>query len=445
MQLRDAMSAHDANLAWAARVRRTDLAALVAQTSARLDAATSAAEARSAFEAFLTKMGDGHLEIDWPQPDSTPAPVPDLCGRLGYRERRLSPGLQFQMLPASRATRSRRYFPTSVLELPDGSAIGIIRIGVFSSKWYPELCAGALPGLHLTATSACDDDCSDRVELAAENELTKQLTAALVALEGTPRLRLLAVDLTRNGGGTDWEEPAARELTPVRLRSPRMGFVKHEHWERSFTQALDAIRGDLPHATSGYRELLLRAQGTYTQLLAESRQHCDQDALWLDDSIPCSIVGEGALYTTGTLAYAAPGALPGNDRSAAYLFLPSTYVYREGVYRGPLAVLVDGNTASAGERFAAVFQDNKAARIVGLPTFGAGCGYTNGGIPTQLTNSGATVMMPDCVQFRADGTNAVGGITPDVLVPWRPNDSDFQRAERAFEALRALAPAQGRG
>lgn len=39
----------------------------------------------------------------------------------------------------------------------------------------------------------------------------------------------------------------------------------------------------------------------------------------------------------------------------------------------------------------------------------------------------------------ADGSNAVGGITPDVLIPWRGNDSRFQRATRAVEALARIA------
>jgi len=29
----------------------------------------------------------------------------------------------------------------------------------------------------------------------------------------------------------------------------------------------------------------------------------------------------------------------------------------------------------------------------------------------------------------------VAGITPDVLVPWRANDTPYQRANRAFDVL----------
>jgi hypothetical protein len=439
-QLRRAMDEHYANLEWVAKVRRTDLAALLAKTNATLDSATTASAAQKAIADFLSAMGDGHLEVDWPEPTVAATATPgSLCERLGYRERRLSQGLQFQLLPSTSpvAGSTDRYFPVRTLNLPDGSRIGVIRIGVFSAQWYPELCASVLQQLHLSASSACDDACGDRVQIAAENELTGKLSAAILALKNTPSVRAIAVDLTRNGGGSDWEEPAARELTALPLNSPRLGFVKHEHWQKQFEDQLSSIRRDLPKASGAYRQLLLRAQRTYSDLLAVSKQHCDRSALWLDNPIDCTIVGQGDVYTTGTLSYARPDSLPHVD-SAQYIFYPSLYTYQEGEYQGPLFVLVDNNTASAAERFAAMFQDAKAARIVGVPTFGAGCGFTNGGIPTQLHNSRATVGMPDCVQFRADGTNAVAGITPDVLVPWHSNDNPYQRAMRAFDTLAAL-------
>ncbi len=82
--------------------------------------------------------------------------------------------------------------------------------------------------------------------------------------------------------------------------------------------------------------------------------------------------------------------------------------------------------------------DNGAATVVGSPTSGSGCGYTNGGIPVRLAFSSARVKMPDCVRYRADGTNEVEGVTPSVLVPWRANDSPLQRARRAIDVLTEL-------
>jgi len=97
--------------------------------------------------------------------------------------------------------------------------------------------------------------------------------------------------------------------------------------------------------------------------------------------------------------------------------------------------LVDRETWSAAEYFAALLQDNQAATVVGELTGGAGCGYTDGGIPTKLKNSGARLKMPDCVRFRADGSNEVNGITPDVLVPWAEHNSGFQHVKKLLVAL----------
>ena len=58
----------------------------------------------------------------------------------------------------------------------------------------------------------------------------------------------------------------------------------------------------------------------------------------------------------------------------------------------------------------------------------AGCGHTDGGTPTTLRNSHAVLEVPDCARFRADGTNEVRGIRPDVLIGWRKMDGRTRRA-----------------
>ncbi len=98
-------------------------------------------------------------------------------------------------------------------------------------------------------------------------------------------------------------------------------------------------------------------------------------------------------------------------------------------------ILVNQGTGSSAEYFTAMLRDNSAATIIGEPTEGSGWGYTNRGIPTFLKNSGARVKIPDCVRLRADGSNEVAGITPDILIPWRTNDSRYQRVSRVFDVL----------
>jgi C-terminal processing protease CtpA/Prc len=151
------------------------------------------------------------------------------------------------------------------------------------------------------------------------------------------------------------------------------------------------------------------------------------------------------LSNGGILPYAEPRSFASLE-SKTTLFHPLRYAYTESSERLPLYVAVDGDTWSAAEYFAAVLQDNGAATIVGEVTGGAGCGYTNGGIPTTLKNSHAAVKMPDCVRLRKDGSNEVSGITPDVLVPWSKHDSAYLRAEKLFQSLlTAVAPQQNEG
>lgn len=115
------------------------------------------------------------------------------------------------------------------------------------------------------------------------------------------------------------------------------------------------------------------------------------------------------------------------------------YSYPEATGRLPLYVMVDKDTWSAAEYFAALLQDNHAATVIGELTGGAGCGYTNGGIPTQLRNSKAEVQIPDCVRLRADGSDEVDGVTPDVLIPWAKRDSAYQRARKLIATLSTIA------
>ena len=113
------------------------------------------------------------------------------------------------------------------------------------------------------------------------------------------------------------------------------------------------------------------------------------------------------------------------------------------MWDGPVIVLVDEQTASAAEEFAALRQDNRAAFVLGSRTAGLGCGHTWGGTPTRLANSGAILNLPDCARFRADGTNEVRGVFPDLLLPWRAIDGAAFRA-RMLEAVLPQAAARAR-
>lgn len=453
-QLKREMSAHYANLEWAIEERGLDLKQLSERTETRLRQARSKSEVQEIIESFLSAFGDGHLTVQWEQDagdissshaDPRPTREPGLCERLGYQSQEIGPRLVFSRLNNFRELNNEdsKYFPIGLLRMSTGNNVGIIRISLFNEYMFPDLCEQATSEMRLTRDSPCDAECDDRVERKAANLLTEALTRQIATLKRS-KIDALLVDITGNGGGTNWVEPAARTLTPKRLNSPRQGFIRHEHWTQQLSRRLAVIEADARQASTPQRDLLLQAAATLRQAIQETQQACARESVWENRKPSCSlVVTTPPLYPQSVLPYSEPGSLP--DRpSSRYIFYPSRYIYREGVYSGQLLVLVDQGTGSSAEYFTAMLRDNGAATILGEPTTGAGCGYTNRGIPTVLKNSSGRVKIPDCVRLRADRSNEVAGITPDILVPWRPNDSRYQRVKRVFDTLSAILRVRNR-
>ena len=153
---------------------------------------------------------------------------------------------------------------------------------------------------------------------------------------------------------------------------------------------------------------------------------------WIDAEVE-RLVGAGARSLVLDLRGNPGGALTAAVKTAG-LFLPrgSTFArlqLRDGRQqvlcasgserwsRLPLVVLIDGQTASAGEVLAAAFQDHGRALVVGSRSFGKGRGETPGGLLTAL--------------LRTDGASLQGvGVVPDVTAA--PEDA---RAEAVRAAL----------
>ena len=166
--------------------------------------------------------------------------------------------------------------------------------------------------------------------------------------------------------------------------------------------------------------------------LRQATTPCDSAPLWQGLRASCEWLGKG-FYGSGLLAAADPNELLGKPW-ADLVFTPIEYPYEEGAWREPLMVLIDKNVGSAASEFAAILQDNRAAVIMGEPSLG-GCGHTNGGTPTVLVHSRAVLEVPDCARYRADGTNEMRGIEPDVLVGFRPGEGPHLRAAHFVAAL----------
>ena len=426
-QTREAFAAKYANLEWAVFEREANLSALFADTRTRIENASSGVEARDAFDGLARRLGDGHVRFRWPIGQPTGNTPSANCTALGYDPRMqgtpvasLGPGYApLRDAPAPE-------FPAGLVEV-GGHTIGVVRIGLFSPRGYPDLCAAALAALAIAPGSPCDEACSDRIDGWVSARMTYDLMAQLHAIKAS-RAEVLLVDIAGNGGGTEWAEAAARMVTAVRLKSNRVGFVRGPHWAEAFGKREAELRTASQDASREDRALLMRLAEEVAARHRQALTPCDSGPLWRGERPTCRWLGEG-FYASGILDSADPRILR-NKSWATLVFTPMQFPYDEGVWRGPLIVLVNAGTGSAAEEFAAVLQDNRAAVIIGTPTAGAGCGHTEGGTPTSLKNTGALLELPDCARFRADGSNEVMGIQPDVLVGMRRDDGPHRAGMR---------------
>ncbi len=100
------------------------------------------------------------------------------------------------------------------------------------------------------------------------------------------------------------------------------------------------------------------------------------------------------------------------------------------VYDGPLAVLVDRNSASASEIFAAAIQDYGRGVILGEPTFGKGTVQTVAPLDRDGKLGQLKITMAQFFRVNGDSTQHQG-VVPDVLFP-TGIDSDAQ-GERGLD------------
>ena len=445
-QAQQAFKTKYANIDWLEKDRGILLSSLFDRAAARLRLARSDADARAVFDRLTTSFNDGHVSISWPRHAGASTPVgqaqttsKSLCAAMGFDASRSTVGIG-SSLAGYQPLKDESLFPAGIVTVGQRK-IGVIRIGVFEPSGSPQICAAALSQLHIPQEQPCDDKCQDAVLTWSYNKLTSALKEKVRALKSAGATSLM-VDISGNGGGSEWAEAAARILTARQILSAKRGFVRGSHWAAQWKALAAQLHKAASEASGSERTNLLSWAST-------------ADSASVDAEQPCALIGHCALvgrtgYATGLVGRARSGEFRGKPW-ANLVFSIAQFPYHDGVWSGPLIVLVDNETWSAAEEFAALLQDNGAAVIIGSRTGGAGCGHTNGGTPTILTHSGATLEMPDCVRFRADGSNEVNGIIPDVLVGIRANDSALFKARlvgaRLTEAVRRaerLNPKNGR-
>ncbi len=437
-QTRDALTTKYANLEWVALTQQVNLEDVYDAAAKRLRAAHSDAEAEHIFDLMLAKLGDGHVEIDWPKPQALKAAGDRLiCDDQGYNAGPAAPSFlenapDFHALPVGDTPE----FPAGIITV-GRRKIGVLRIGMFGPQMAPALCQAALTALHLSPVAPCDDACSDRIDLWTEERLSADLAGRIRALK-TAGAQVLLIDVSGNGGGTQWVEQAARIIAGDGIVSERLGYVRGEHWATKWARWASDLRYAAKTADAKDAKRLNAWAAEIDAKQAEARKPCDGAPLWRGNPAACPWVADG-FFATGLLGV--DDASIRGKPWASEVFSPAEAPYEAGVWKGPLIVLIDQDSWSATEEFAAELQDNRAALIIGTPSGGAGCGHTDGGTPVTLSHSGGVLKLPDCVRLRRDGSNEVGGVQPDLLIGLRKVDGPAVKAKRVLAALPAVVKA----
>jgi hypothetical protein len=338
-----------ANLDWIVAHRGLDLADLDRRTIERLAAAQSRADAVSAIDDFFTAFRDPHFRpsrgaapaaslrnaagVVAPEWDDAPPSAEDEqrsqgCVELGYKARARSGAFE----PVDLENWTPLESPFFVAGTTGRAAV--LRIPSFSETDYLAACEAAWqPGRTARET-----------QLATRAVLQAELVRLVRSLHDGGA-EVLVIDITGNGGGSEWSEEAATLFAAQELQRP-------------------------------------------SPRLVDSR--CDRSAVWRNETVCSNLTPPGEI-----------------DRMSG-----------QGAWQGPVAILVDKRSASAAEDFAYWLAGGGVAQLVGERTFGAGCGYIDGGWAYQFTAFDAHAMMPNCSRYTAEGVNQIEGLAPDISIDW---------------------------
>ena len=434
-----------ANLAWFASPRGgVDLAALDRKTALALAAARSDSEAKAALTAFLKAIPDAHLQLVDPRTaaELTALDGPDhglirdlLAGRC--RDYNLDDGLKtdfslpFDKAGVRRITRGKNPFASGLYDTPQGLRLAIVRIPSFEMRQYPDLCRGASEELRRTGETVDFDD-------FVQAGFLQFLAQTLQDLQRRGA-QAVVVDLGGNPGGGDSGQLATGLFAAAPLKSNPIWMVAGPPATHLFDHQLTVLRAALAHAgddAKARRDLGAAITAVAAREAAIPARACGMAWVWREQR-PWAPTGCSNLVEAGYMAGPAQTvdwrAYPDPAPSVA-LYAPADLGKLQGTWRGPVYVLVDETTASAAELFGAILQDNGAARLVGRHTIGAGCGNQGPYRFLPLKQMNASVRLSDCVLIRADGSDEVAGLDPDIAIA---GGDPLQRAQDTLARIAA--------
>jgi hypothetical protein len=430
--MKQALERTYANLAWFGSPEGdVDLRALDRQTMAALQAATSDVEARAAILAFVRGFHDGHFsQLRTPPANGAPA-QPDVWTMTRQDPNSGCPALSNKQSSPAEFSRPFESLP-GYHQLADGvtspfraaivnvgattTSVGIVRIPEFE-ELHVSLCVELWP--HDELWTMQGKLLRGPMRRAMEHRWYQTL-ADLLRTFRREGVGAVLIDIGNNSGGDDSGDIAARLFTATPMHSSPLWMVQDPGAAGAyFDEQLDAL-GQASTTDAKVKALIDESLAVFTTGKSHlSDQTCPMDWVWHErrawSAQSCRrLVAAGS--AGGPLDWIAPGVVKDAD-VASVLHWPTQVTTLWGAWTGSVYVLTDNRTYSSAEMFAAVMQNNHVARTIGLRTGGDGCGFMSTPTPLVLPHSQLRFRVPNCVRLRADGTDEVAGVTPDLPVP----------------------------
>jgi hypothetical protein len=273
-----------------------------------------------------------------------------------------------------------------------------------------------------------------------------QTLAAQLKHFSEQKVAAVIVDVGGNPGGNDTGDWAARLFTAAEVHSARLMMSAMPQAAAYFDEQLGDLREAQKEADAA-GETSAQAQEQLRQAVAafEARKAgiaargCNLSWVWREqrDWQPsgCSRLIDAG-YASGQASYLPPRAY-GNKKIASSLYWAAAVDELRGAWNGAVYVLTDSQTGSSAEMFSALMKDSVGARTVGRPTAGDGCGFMADLPPVALPHSRLRFRVPNCVRLRADGSDEVAGVKPDLPLLPAEGETDRDRAWRLLDTVAA--------
>ncbi|MDR7115811.1 S41 family peptidase [Caulobacter sp. BE254] len=451
VRLETELEARYANLAWMGSVESgVDVPSLVRRAEVALRAARSDTEAGEALRAFVAGFHDGHLSelttlapapaggFEPEQPALDPLDPVTGCASIGHASTAsVAFSLPFESLPGVRLLGDGQdsVFRVGLAEV-DGRRLGLVRIQAFRARAFPQACRRAWAQAREAGrpiTRAELGEAAGRLWLKALADQLKTLRGA--GAEG------VVVDVGNNSGGDDSGDWIARLFGSRPIASARLLVVDapagRAYLDEEIADLTDALAAK-PNVEA--RRALEKALAQFEARKAVlGTRPCDLSWVWRERrawrDVACRRMVEAG-YADGPLP-GLPAHAYGDVRSEQALAWSTAVQDLQGAWPGPAYVLIDRKTFSSAEMFSATMRDNGAAKIVGGRSGGDGCGFMGDAPPLTLPHSRLRFRIPNCMRLRADGTDEVAGVAPDLPVVPAEAESDRARAARVLRTISA--------